>query len=316
MGAFTVTMFQAAIVDAVIDSVEELIKRGKLSDAQRARVHALSKPYYTDLDAEGLQLIENDLAALIAAGKVPELARARLHAATRKVRMTDEDLHEMVTAEGMVHMTIFNYLQDLRDRYEEIGMYAAVAGRKLSSGGIVDLKSLLNLALQLPEPERALLHAATRKVRMTDEELAEKVSQVMHTDEPAVALRFLLQQIRDRYEEIGKYAPAAAAAPEAARRRLTGVTPEQLAELLIWVYENYDGQILPEQRRARLHALTGKVRMTDEELTEKALQVMHTDEPAVALQFLLQQIRDRYEEIGPYVPAAAPEAATGKVPHG
>jgi hypothetical protein len=60
-------------------------------------------------------------------GALSEDLRARVHAATGKVRMTDRDLKELVNAEGLVRMTIFAYLQDLRDRYEEIGPYAPAA---------------------------------------------------------------------------------------------------------------------------------------------------------------------------------------------
>lgn len=67
--------------------------------------------------------------------------RARLHAATRKVRMTDEDLKAMI---GLLHRNrsvplddvvsmpprpsdYLELLRDLRDRYEDIGKYAPAA---------------------------------------------------------------------------------------------------------------------------------------------------------------------------------------------
>jgi hypothetical protein len=68
----------------------------------------------------------------------------------------------------------------------------------------------------LTEPERARLHAATRKVRMTDKDLVSLLEAAMPTHHPADTLlvsvaevsRFV-RDLRDRYEEIGKYAPAA-----------------------------------------------------------------------------------------------------------
>jgi hypothetical protein len=59
---------------------------------------------------------------------------------------------------------------------------------------------------QIPEDARARLHALTRKVRMTDEDIdkwlvAEDWKSV---DSEGVAA---LRDLRDRYEELGKYAP-------------------------------------------------------------------------------------------------------------
>lgn len=53
-----------------------------------------------------------------------ELGRHSIHEATRAVRMTDEDLEARIEAEGIVRHTIWNYLRDLRDEYESLGIHA------------------------------------------------------------------------------------------------------------------------------------------------------------------------------------------------
>ena len=66
---------------------------------------------------------------------------------------------------------------------------------------------------EIHEINRAVIHAWSRKVKLTDEDLSAKALQLANTDKPEVAAMFMLQDLRDRYEEIGKYAPISAVPP-------------------------------------------------------------------------------------------------------
>lgn len=149
-------------IDAGIDALERLIKRGTLSDAQRARVHAL----------------------------------------TRKFRMTDEEVLRPVlrntqwlpdgTRKTFTAADLYKFLLDVRDRYEERGKYAPGA--------------------RTEGQEEA---PATRKLWITDEQLeAELKAKWPELAGPlglgASQTLALLRDLRDRYEERGRYAPAAA----------------------------------------------------------------------------------------------------------
>lgn len=105
---------------------------------------------------------------LEAGATIPEESRARLHALTSVPNET---------------------VKPLASRYEE------EAARRATDFILwfVDNKIL-------PEPERARLHAATRKMRITYRDL--------HRLYPFEALYDSLTDLTDRYEEIGKYAPA------------------------------------------------------------------------------------------------------------
>lgn len=70
-----------------------------------------------------------------------------------------------------------------------------------------DLAVLIE-AGKVSEPERARLHDLTRKVRMTDEDLDKQLRCLEVVYNP-MAVRNLVLELRDRYEERGKYAPAA-----------------------------------------------------------------------------------------------------------
>lgn len=117
--------------DVVIVSDPEL-KQKLLDfvDSQFPSSERRPRPHYTELEAEAVQLITNDLAVLIEAGKVSEPERARLHDLTRKVRMTDDDCADVVMQWAEQRRvepaggSIIDLVLDLRDRYEEIGKYA------------------------------------------------------------------------------------------------------------------------------------------------------------------------------------------------
>jgi hypothetical protein len=70
------------------------------------------------------------------------------------------------------------------------------------------------------EMGRHSIHEATRKVRMTDCDLLqiedEIISELEEPGDPAnrIAVHNAIANLRDRYEEIGQYAPAAPAAPQ------------------------------------------------------------------------------------------------------
>jgi hypothetical protein len=85
------------------------------------------------------------------------------------------------------------------------------------------LESIPLRGVFLPEPERARIHALTRKITMSDEEIGAILHEVLnhcHIDtrvfgncgETVGAIHQALMDLRDRYEERGKHAPAATVA--------------------------------------------------------------------------------------------------------
>ena len=60
---------------------------------------------------------------------------------------------------------------------------------------------------KLPEPERARIHALTRKITVSDEDLIPLARNAYHPDGESADVYSALQDLRDRYEERGKYAP-------------------------------------------------------------------------------------------------------------
>ena len=48
----------------------------------------------------------------------------RVHEITRTVRLTDQEIDSMIEADGLTRFTIRNYLLDLRDYYEGLGIHA------------------------------------------------------------------------------------------------------------------------------------------------------------------------------------------------
>ena len=58
----------------------------------------------------------------------------------------------------------------------------------------------------LPEPERARIHALTRKVTMSDESLIPLARKAYHPDGESADVHSALKDLRDQYEERGKYA--------------------------------------------------------------------------------------------------------------
>jgi len=73
---------------------------------------------------------------------------------------------------------------------------------------------VIHMAMQcglMPEEKRARIHEMTRTVRMSDEDL-ENMTSLFASLHRAHDAMLLLKDLRDRYEGLGKYAPAA---PEA-----------------------------------------------------------------------------------------------------
>jgi hypothetical protein len=58
---------------------------------------------------------------------IQEQNRHIIHEWSRKVRFTDEELKARIEADGIVGHTIWNYLRDLRDEYEGLGIHAPKA---------------------------------------------------------------------------------------------------------------------------------------------------------------------------------------------
>lgn len=67
-----------------------------------------------------------------------------------------------------------------------------------------------------------------------------------------------------------------------------------------------------EQERANIHRMTGKVRMTDEDLKPLAYNTDFEDDLDIGLFEIFKDLRDRYEEIGQYAvkPVEQPEPVT------
>jgi len=69
-----------------------------------------------------------------------------------------------------------------------------------------------------PDAARARIHALTRKVSLSDQEIENLVNHIATTCYPRMGLREQLFDLRDRYEERGKYAPPPEGGTPAAKR--------------------------------------------------------------------------------------------------
>ena len=145
--------------------------------------------YIDDLLAREIPAAINTIAKWIEnGGTLPEYERARIHAATCPHIPTAEEWRAM----------------DLDARIHELVQWVKENG---------------------PETARARIHALTRKVTMSDEDLKASIGRLHReksvpiddlTSLPPKPSDYLgmLQDLRDRYEERGKYAPESAPLPE------------------------------------------------------------------------------------------------------
>ena len=77
-----------------------------------------------------------------------EIGRHSIHEASRKVRMTDEDIHAILSAQCDAdraghHVPWEIILKDIRDRYEGLGQYAPISEQ---------LRDMISTGLQPPAP--------------------------------------------------------------------------------------------------------------------------------------------------------------------